>query len=113
MVYDESAVVLNMKKTRGDTWKFLVTFTQGGAPMDISAWEFSYKVLHPRTLIVMPGLDLSLGTGLEFTVNPGELEGTVQTDSLTCNSYPHFLRFERPDDYIRTPFSGLLIIASL
>lgn len=107
---DESAKVVNVKKTKGDTWKFVVTFKQGGVPIvGITDWLFRMQVRHPRSGEVLA--DLALGTGIEFTVNDGQIEVTLPTDNLECNQYPYDLEFERPDGYLRTPFGGIITIA--
>lgn len=110
---DESAQTVNVKKTKGDTWRFRVTFKQGGVPIvGITDWLFRMQVRHPRTGNIITGLDLSLGNGIEFTGNDGEIEITAATENLDCNQYPYDLEFERPDGYLRTPFGGKITIAN-
>lgn len=107
---DESAKTVNVKKTKGDTWRFRVTFKQGGVPIvGITDWVFRMQVRHPRTGEILA--DLSLGAGIEFTGNDGQIEVTLSTSNLECNQYPYDLEFERPDDYLRTPFGGIITIS--
>ena len=109
--FDESAKTVNVKKTKGDTWLFRVTFKQGSVPIEgVTDWVFRMQVRHPRTGDILA--DLSLGAGIEFTGSDGQIEVTLTTENLECNQYPYDLEFERPDGYLRTPFGGKITIAN-
>lgn len=111
---NQSAVPINFRVVKGNTLEFIVTLKEGGAPIDVSAFLFSFEVLHHRTKQTL--FTLTLGNGIEFEVALGKVRVTVtdtQTDGLPLASNFHRFKFEKPGGYTRTPFSGSLSVQDI
>lgn len=111
---NQSAVPINFRVVKGNTLEFIVTLKEGGAPIDVSAFLFSFEVLHHRTKQSL--FTLTLGDGIEFEVALGKVRVTVtntQTEGLPLASNLHRFKFEKPGGYTRTPFSGYLVIQDI
>lgn len=106
---NQSAVPINFRVVKGNTLEFIVTLKEGGAPIDVSAFLFSFEVLHHRTKQSL--FTLTLGDGIEFEIALGKVRVTVtatQTGGLPVASNIYQFKFEKPGGYTRTPFAGYL-----
>lgn len=108
---DLSAVPVNFKVNRGDTFEFTVVLKESGAPVNVSAFSFLFEVFHPRTGAVV--FSAEIGDGIEFESAFEKVRATmtdVETLSLSPISYPYTFKFTTPDDFTRTPFYGNLVL---
>ena len=108
---DLSAVPVNFKVNRGNTFEFTVVLKESGAPVNVSAFLFLFEVFHPRTGAVV--FDAEIGTGIEFESAFEKVRVTmtnVETLALSPISYPYSFTFITPANFTRTPFFGNLIL---
>lgn len=108
---DLSAVPVNFKVNRGDTFEFTVVLKESGAPVNVSAFSFLFEVFHPRTGAVV--FSAEIGDGIEFESAFEKVRATmtdVETLALSPISYPYTFKFTTPADFTRTPFFGNLVL---
>jgi hypothetical protein len=106
---DLSAVPVNFKVNRGDTFEFTVVLKESGTAVNVSAFSFLFEVFHPRTGAVV--FSAEIGNGIEFESAFEKVRATMtgaETLALSPISYPYSFKFTTPENFTRTPFFGYL-----
>lgn len=108
---DLSAVPVNFKVNRGDTFEFTVVLKESGAPVNVSAFSFLFEVFHPRTEAVVFSAEIGNGIEFESAFEKVRVSMTdVETLGLSPILYPYSFKFTTPDNFTRTPFFGNLVL---